>query len=144
MALNVPKSRYKRLEEIAFSLVDWEDDKRCNHFSFILNKKKIISIGMNLQKTHPTHLKNRKVSVRTGEDFSDQKHTCSEFTAIIKLKRLTNIDTKKCTLVNMRYDRNKKLALAKPCMSCFSLLRYHKFKEVLYTDDNGNYQIFDK
>lgn len=144
MASNVYKSHYKRLEEIAFSLVDWEDTKRCNHFSFILNKKKIISIGTNLQKTHPTHLRNRKVSVRTGEDFSDQKHTCSEFNAIIKLKRLTNIDTKKCTLINLRYDRNKKLALAKPCMSCLSLLRYHKFKDVLYTNDKGSYEAFNK
>ena len=130
---------YKRLQEIAMSLIDWSEKKRCKHFSFILHKKRIVSIGTNTQKTHPVHLKNRKVSVRTGEDFSEQKHTCSEFNAIIKLKNLTNIDTKKCTLVNLRYDRNKKLALASPCMSCHNLLKFFRFKKIIWTDNSGNF-----
>ena len=133
------KLLFKRLEDIAQSLIDWNESIRCRHFSFILNKKKIVAIGTNQQKTHPTHLKNRKVSTRTGEDFSEQKHTCSEFSAIIKLKNLTNIDTKKCTLVNLRYDRNRKLALACPCMSCVSLLKYHEFKTIFYTNECGKY-----
>ena len=135
------KSHFKRLEDIALSLIDWKDPVRCRHFSFILNKNKIVAIGVNQQKTHPTNLINRKVSSITGEDFSDQKHICSEFNAIIKLKNLTNIDTKKCTLVNLRYNRNKKLALASPCMSCVNLLRYTQFKRIAWTTNNGEYVI---
>lgn len=130
---------FKRLEDIAESLIDWNDSIRCRHFTFILNKKRIVAIGVNQKKTHPINLKNRKVSSTTGEDFSDQKHTCSEFSAIIKLKNLTNIDTKKCTLINLRYDRNKRLALASPCMSCISLLKYHEFKKVIWTNNSGDY-----
>lgn len=137
--LSANKSQFKRLEDIAVSLIDWNNPIRCRHFSFILNKKRIVAIGFNQQKTHPTNLKNRKVSAITGEDFSDQKHICSEFSAIIKLKNLTNIDTKKCTLVNLRYDRNKQLALASPCMSCISLLKYHEFKKVIWTNNSGEY-----
>lgn len=137
--MNASKLHFKRLEDIALSLIDWNDPIRCRHFSFILHKKRIVAIGINQQKTHPTNLKNRKVSAITGEDFSDQKHICSEFNAIIKLKKLTNIDTKKCTLINLRYDRNKKLALASPCMSCVSLLKYHEFKQVIWTDNRGQY-----
>ena len=137
--LSANKSHFKRLEDVALSLIDWADPIRCRHFSFILNKKRIVAIGFNQQKTHPTNLKNRKVSSITGEDFSDQKHICSEFSAIIKLKNLTNIDTKKCTLVNLRYDRNKRLALASPCMSCISLLKYHEFKKVIWTNNEGEY-----
>jgi len=77
---------------------------------------------MNCNKTHPLNLLNRKISKITGEDYSEYKHTCSELNAILKLKRLTNIDTKKCTLVNIRFDRNDKVSLAKPCSSCDSLL----------------------
>lgn len=139
ITLNVNKLSCKRLEDIALSLIDWNDPIRCRHFSFIINKKKIVAIGINQQKTHPTNLKNRKISSITGEDFSDQKHTCSEFSAIIKLKNLTNIDTKKCTLVNLRYDRNKNLALASPCMSCVSLLKYHEFKKIIWTNNDGEY-----
>jgi hypothetical protein len=139
MASVINKSQFKRLEDIALSLINWNDPIRCRHFSFILNKKKIVAIGMNQQKTHPTNLKNRKISVKTGLDFSDQKHICSEFNAVVKLKNLTNIDTKRCTMVNLRYDRNKKLALASPCMSCISLLRYHEFKKIIWTNEEGNF-----
>lgn len=141
--MSANKLNFKRLEEIAESLIDWDEPIRCRHFSFILNKKKIVAIGLNQQKTHPINLKNRKVSLITGEDFSEQKHICSEFSAINKLKRATNIDTKKCTLVNMRFDRNKKLAFAKPCMSCKSLLKYHQFKKIVWTDNNGFYNDYN-
>ena len=132
------KLNLDRITEIANSLIDWNENKRCRHFSFITYKSRIVSIGWNSPKTHPTNLKNRKISVRTGEDFSNQKHTCSEFHAIKKLKSLTNIDTKKCTLVNIRFNRNKKIAFAKPCMSCKNLLKFHEFKSILYTDNNEN------
>lgn len=130
---------FNRLEEIALSLINWSDKLRCRHFSFILIKKRIVSIGYNTQKTHPANLRHKKFSLITGEDISEHKLTCSEFNAIIKLKNLTNIDTKKCTLVNLRYDRNKKIAFAAPCMSCVSLLSYHEFKKIIWTDANGKY-----
>lgn len=52
---------------------------------------------------------------------------------------MTNIDTKKCVLVNIRYNRNGEIALSKPCMSCENLLKYFSFKKVLWTDNDGNY-----
>ena len=130
---------FKRIEDIALSLIDWSDGLRCRHFSFIFSKRRILSIGYNTQKTHPANLKYKKFSLITGEDISEHKRTWSEFYAIVKLKNLTNIDTKKCTLINLRYDRNKKTAFAAPCMSCISLLSFHEFKRVLWTDSNGNY-----
>jgi deoxycytidylate deaminase len=134
--------QYKRLEEVARSLVGYNSDRRCRHFSFILYKNRLIATGTNNSKTHPMNLKNRKVSRVTGDDYSDQKQTCSEFNAILKLKRLTNIDTKKCNIINIRFDRNNNIAMAKPCMSCQSLLRYFEFKNIIYTDNSGNYQIY--
>ena len=130
---------FKKLEDIALSLIDFESQGRCHHVSFILYKGVPISIGTNLHKTHPMNLVNRKISKITGEDYSDQKKICSEFNAILKLKRLTNIDTKKCVLVNIRYDRNRNIAIAKPCMSCQNLLRYHNFKKIIWSTDNGEY-----
>lgn len=129
----------KRLEEIAWSLIDNSPDIRCRHFSFILYKGRLIATGINCTKTHPINLINRKISKVSGDDISDQKYTCSEFNAILKLKRLTNIDTKKCILVNIRYDRNNRVAMARPCMSCESLLNYHSFKQVIWSTNVGNY-----
>lgn len=139
MVFPVSNIKFKRLEEIGESLIDFSSAKRCHHFSFILYKNKILAIGSNNQKTHPSNLKNPKISIRTGEDFSNQKYTCSEFHAILKLKRQTNIDSKKCVLVNMRFDRNGKLSYSRPCMSCQNLLKYHNFKKVIWTDNNGDY-----
>lgn len=132
---------FQKLEDIALSLLDNHNANRCRHFSFILYKNRLISTGLNVNKTHPMNLRNKKISRITGEDYSDQKQTCSELNAILKLKRLTNIDTRKCTLVNLRYDRNDKIALAKPCSSCQSLLRYHNFKQVIWSTNNG-YQTY--
>ena len=121
--MSASKLQFKRLEELAISLIDTNKYKRCYHFSFIIYKKKIVSVGTNASKTHPANLKNRKISKRTGEDISEQKHTCSELNAICKFKKLTNIHTEKCTLINLRYDRNWNIAIAKPCMSCENLLK---------------------
>ena len=134
------ESFLKRLEDISKGLIDHDFARlRCRHFSFIIYKNRIISIGINSKKTHPTNLKNPKKSIKTGEDFSDQKHTCSELNAILKLKRLTNIQTEKCTLINIRIDRNGKKVLSKPCMSCDNLLKYHNFKNITWTNESGNY-----
>jgi hypothetical protein len=129
----------QRLKDLAFSLMDSSSKKRCHHFSFIMHKGRIISIGQNNTKTHPINLINRKTSVKTGKDFSDEKHTCSEFNAILKLKKLTNINSKKCSMVNIRIDRNKNLAFAKPCMSCENLLKFFEFKNVIWTNKDGNF-----
>jgi len=132
-----PTIPFQKLEDIALSLLDNHNANRCRHFSFILYKNRLIATGLNANKTHPMNLRNKKISRLTGEDYSDQKQTCSELSAILKLKRLTNIDTRKCTLINLRYDRNDKIALAKPCSSCQSLLRYHNFKQVIWSTNNG-------
>jgi deoxycytidylate deaminase len=132
-------SMLNRLKDIAYSLLDNDSERRCRHFSFIIHKGRLISTGTNNAKTHPLNLINRKISKITGDDYSDQKQTCSELNAILKLKRLTNIDTKKCILVNIRFNRNNEIALAKPCMSCDNLLKYHNFKQIFWTLNNGKY-----
>ncbi len=94
---------------------------------------------MNCNKTHPINLLNPKFSKKTGLNFSDQKQTCSELNAILKLKRMTNIQTDKCILVNLRYDKNGYLCLSRPCSSCDSLFEYHNFKKIIWTDEKGKY-----
>jgi hypothetical protein len=128
-----------RLVGIAKSMIDPASNKRCHHFSFIIKKNRIMCIGQNNRKTHPVNLINRKVSFKTGVDFSEEKHTCSEFNAILKLRNLTNINTKKCELVNLRINKKNNLDYAKPCMSCENLLKYFEFKNVSWTSQTGEF-----
>jgi cytidine deaminase len=133
------ESLRKRLEETAFSLYDPSSSKRCHHFSFVVYKNRVIAAGQNNKKTHPVNLKNKKFSIYNGIDVSTEKYTCSEYNAILKLKRLTNIDTRKCQLVNLRINRNGEIDYAKPCSSCKNLLNYFEFKSVEFTDNSGAY-----
>lgn len=127
----------QRLIDIAKSMTDQKSLKRCHHFSFIIKKNRIIAIGKNNKKTHPKNLINRKVSLKTGVDFSEEKHTCSEFNAIVKLKNLTNINTKKCHLINIRIDKKNNPSYSKPCMSCKNLLKFFEFKKITWTNKAG-------
>jgi hypothetical protein len=131
---------FTRLEDIAYSLFDLEKGKRSNHFSFVTYKNRIISIGQNKKKTHPTNLKNPKISRKTGENFSKEKHICAEFDAIKKLINTTNIPLKKCELMSIRIDRNNNISYSKPCDSCLNLLNFFDIKKVYYTDRIGEWK----
>lgn len=106
------------------------------HISYIMFKNKVIAWGKNDIRTHTVNLLNPKIDKR-GNDISDEKGCCSEFSSIRKLKRLTGIDSHRCVLINIRLDKNMKLAYARPCNSCRSLINYHRFKQVWYTTGKG-------
>jgi deoxycytidylate deaminase len=133
---------FKRLLEITYSLVDYSQNKRCHHFSFILTKGKIVSIGENVAKTHTKNLKNPSVSRINGMNYSNQKHTCSEFLAMTKLKNKTNILAKKCTMVNIRLGKNGQICNSRPCISCQSLLQYFDLRDIYYSTDLGTFEKF--
>ena len=130
---------FKKAEEFAYSLFDLNSGKRSNHFCFLNYKNKFISVGQNKRKTHPTNLKNPKISRKTGEDFSKEKHICAEFDAIKKVINTTNIKLKKCDLLSIRIDRNGKISYSKPCESCLNLLNFFEIKKVYYTDLTGKW-----
>lgn len=132
---------FERLEEIAFALYDHEHPLRTFHVSFILQRRKILSIGINNVKTHPVNLLNPKFD-NQGQVFSD-KGTCSELNAISKLIRQTRVNTEICSLVNIRIDKNGKLNHSAPCLSCQSLIAHHGFKKVFFTNENGRFQNYD-
>jgi hypothetical protein len=132
---------FERLIEIAYALYDPEEHPiRTFHTSFILNKKKILSIGINNPKTHTINLRNPKVGNR-GELIYD-KGMCSELVAIKKLISKSQIRTEKCSLINLRIDKNNKLNCSKPCSSCEKLLKYYSFDEVFYSSKLGLWKKF--
>lgn len=114
---------------------------RCQHFSFIFYKDRLISIGQNNNKTNPIHLINRKIS-KEGKNVSSFAGTCSEYDAARKLKRLTNIPFNKCILINIRVDNNRRLNFSKPCGSCRNLLEYLEFKEVYFSNESGQFEQY--
>ncbi len=132
--------KYGRLKDIALALVPPNPEQNF-HVSFVLLKNRLLAVGVNNKKTHPTNLRNPKFG-KEGTDISSQKYTCSELSAFVKLKNMTNVPFHRCTLVNMRVMRNGKLGLALPCQSCESLISYLNLKTVLFTDHDGNLALY--
>jgi len=129
--------KYKKLREISLALApSHPSDQRCRHFSFIMNKKKILSIGTNNMKTHPKNLKFNFVN-KYNDPINDLVGTHSELNALIKL------GLEDCTglvLVNTRVNRNGTIDFSKPCRGCLDMLQRLNFKKVFFTNKKGEFE----
>lgn len=136
-------NKFEKSKEISFALFEKERDfsQRCNHFSFVFYKNRLISIARNSYKTHPINLYNPKYGT-SGANISSSKGSCSELNAFIKIRNLTNIPFNKLTLINIRINNNGEIALARPCSSCFSLIQWLSPKEVFYSTNLGEFEEF--
>lgn len=63
----------------------------------------------------------------------------AEEAAYITASRFNKISTKGCTIVNIRLTRAGKIGLSKPCPACYELLKTHKFRKVIYSNNEGGF-----
>lgn len=134
---------FPRLIEIGYALFNpAEHEPRCFHMSAVIYKGRPISISTNSLRTHPINVRYNPIFNHSGQNITDSKGSCSEFLACQKLKRISNVDFNKCILVNIRINRRGELANSHPCFSCQSLLRYFSFKNVYFTNDRGNFEVY--
>ncbi len=111
------------------------------HATFAIWGNKLIAIGINKNKTHPLNLKNRKKN-SSGMDYSDSKFSCSELVCLNMVRRKTDIAFNKITLLNFRQNREGKLAMAKCCKGCESLVSFLGVRKVYYTNDSGEFESY--
>ncbi len=126
-----------RALEISHALFD-SNSPLNSHFSIAFYKGRVVAIGQNSAKTNPVNIFNPKFN-RNGKNFSDSKGVCSELNLFLKLKNRTNIPFDKIEIVNVRINRNRKVALSKPCESCSNLTAYINPKSLYYSLDGGNF-----
>ena len=121
-----------RLIEISYALKGKTISGGRNwHCAFILNKSKILSIGVNsYYKTHPK-------ANELGYPVFSGIH--AELAACLKLG-LT--DCSKYHIVVIRIDRGNKLNLSKPCKSCARLLNGLNFglNNIIYSTSAGGFE----
>lgn len=129
---------FDKIIEVSYALINKHNaDLRCRHFSFIMDKNKIISIGLNSLKTHPKNLKYNYVN-KLNQNISDIVGTHSELSAVIKLGEE---DCSGLTLVNTRINRNNELDFSAPCSGCLDMIKQLNFKNVYFSNNSGT---FDK
>lgn len=99
------------------------------HFSFLIRKNNILSIGVNrADKTHPLA---KKFNYKYATQHSELNAICN-FNGNIQ-------DLKKCVLVNTRLGAGNNFLLSKPCLNCQLLVLYFGIEEVYYTDQAGEF-----
>lgn len=117
-----------KLIQLAHNLIDIPDGPN-KHFSFIIRKSEILSIGWNsYSKTHPE-------TVKWGYPW---RYRHSEIHAIIKFSGRME-ELKKCRLFNVRVNRLGEVGMSRPCKYCGPMLIEFGFREVLYTNSKGEF-----
>lgn len=99
-------------------------ERQKKHISLVIYKRKIISVGQNIFKTHPD-------TFRLGYRTADMH---SELDAFRKIPK--NLRDKKLILLNFRFNRFGEFRNSKPCPVC-SKWCTELFHKIYYTDDDG-------
>jgi len=107
---------------------DLKDITDCNnrHFSFLVDKSRIVSIGWNTRKTHPK-------SLYYNYRFNG---THSELAALLKYR---GRNPKNLTLINTRINGLGEIGFSKPCEKCLPWLIIVGFKSIWYTERSGKF-----
>lgn len=103
------------------------------HFSFILDGKKILSMG------HAQSFKTSPLAKKYGHRYSAIH---SELHAIRRFP-LPVSELRNCTMVNIRFLKNGRLAMARPCIYCQSLLADFEVGELYYTNYIGEFEKYE-
>lgn len=129
---------FKKIIELSFALSGKHKyGQRCRHFSFIYEKNKLLSIGLNNPKTHPLNLKFNYIN-KQKHKISHMVGTHSEMNAIIKLGQKNYEDL---VLINTRINRKNEIDYSCPCNGCMEMLFSLGFKKVYFTTKNKNFEL---
>ena len=122
------QTKYNYLIDLARSLYDKPVGQN-KHFTFILRRNKILSIGFNnYRKSHPL--------IKKYSSKEDVIYLHSEFDAINRFPHKP-AELSRCTLVNVRLNRFGKVGQAKPCDLCSKLLYNMGINKIYWTNKKG-------
>ena len=111
--------------------------KRVKTVSFLVYKGKVISFGINSDKTSPLQNFYRiKTSLKSIENFVDKEH--SEINCLRRIDgTITNWD--KIELVSISKKKDGEFRLARPCPVCMSAIKDYGIRKVYYTNNIGTF-----
>lgn len=122
---------FDRLITISKKLIQLPD-ARHKHFSFIVKRNKILSVGYNLSfTTHP-------LSHKYGYRFSNIH---SEMKAILDFPYPPTY-LRDCTLINIRIMADGSVGLSKPCSKCQKLLKDFSITNIYYSVNGSRFEKY--
>lgn len=100
------------------------------HFSFIVRNNEVLGFGTNVSHEPPIHYGYH--NLRDGDTFKPKFH--SEIRAYLKSKR--RIGTKSFSIINIRMNKQGEIKKARPCKTCFALLKNLGCELFVFSDNN--------
>lgn len=119
---------FSKFVKLARQLINYADHNR--HFSFLVIRNKILSVGWSLSDT--THPLAKRYNYRFSSIHSELK-------AIVNLQYTPDIISK-CSLINIRILADGSLSMAKPCRRCKKLLQDFGITNIYYTNWEGDFE----
>lgn len=124
--------------ELARSVATFSDYKKTHLGCVVVYKGQTVASGYNQNKTHPIQMKynrkNRKVN-NGNTEMLPKLH--AEMSAIVELRKITDVDFSKCDLFVYRICRNREFGMARPCPACMQAIKDIGIKKIHYTTDFG-------
>lgn len=118
--------RFEKFVDLALALRDKPAAKNL-HFSFIIRKNRVRAIGWNNSvKTH---------SLAYEHDYQyPMQH--AELSAITRFDGKIE-ELRKCTLINVRINKEGQVLYSRPCKNCTRLLKAFSLNDVYFSDKRG-------
>lgn len=134
------KSDYKYFEK-AKQVAAVSDYHKIHVGCIAVYHRKIISVGYNSNKTHPT----QKFYNRYREDTDNMMPKLhAEVNCINQLKSM-NINPLKIKLYIYRIGNDRNFRMARPCPSCMAAIKDFGIRDIYYTTNDGYaYELLSK
>ena len=110
--------------------------KHTKTVSFLIYHNKIVSFGINSDKTSPIQNKYRMLTHKKDiRNFWDKEHS-----EVSCLKKADNsISFNRCELVTISKRRNGDFRLARPCVVCMEAIKDYGVHDLYYSNQNGTF-----
>lgn len=117
----------------AKAMAELSDFKQFHIGCVAVSGHKIISSGYNSYKTNP--MQKRLNVYRFNVDTNHTVH--AELSCLLPLINRRDIDFSNVSLYIYREHKSGELALARPCKSCFELIKKLGIRDIYYSNENG-------
>ena len=112
--------------------------KNTKTVSFLIYKGKVVSFGINSDKTSPLQNKYRLTTdLKYIENFIDKEH--AEVNCLGKVHPKFNFS--KCEVVIISKKKNGEFRLARPCEVCMSCIKDFGISKIYYTNRNQTFSM---
>jgi len=112
--------------------------KNTKTVSFLIYKGKVVSFGINSDKTSPLQNKYRLTTdLKYIENFVDKEH--SEVNCLGKVHPKFRFD--KCEIVIISKKKDGDFRLARPCDVCMAAIKDFGIKKIYYTNRNQTFSF---